>query len=186
MKNTEDISKIIGDNLKRIRTDHGLSLGQLAAMSGVSKVMLSQIEKGASNPSINTVWKIADAVEVPYTALLDQQVDGGTVIAREDVPVQLLDGGLGELRCYYHHTPERHFELFHMTLRPGESFTSQGHGERTDEYTFVLAGALTLTLDDGDHRLAAGDAIHFRSDKAHRYHNDGPDELGLMIINYYR
>ena len=181
-----EISAIIGENLGRIRRERNLSLGQLSAASGVSKVMLSQIEKGAGNPSINTVWKIADALQLPYTALLERSIEGGEVISLKDIPVQKLDHDQGDLRCYYHHTGDRNFELFRMTVQPGGVNDSQGHGERTDEYICVLKGTLAITLDDGEHVLKEGDAIRFHSDKKHSYHNTGKGTLQLMIINYYR
>lgn len=53
------INTVIAKNLNRLRNERNLSLGQLAELSGVSKVMLSQIEKGDSNPTVNTIWKIA-------------------------------------------------------------------------------------------------------------------------------
>ena len=88
VENNTEISLIIGENLKRLRLERNLSLGQLSGQSGVSKVMLSQIEKGTSNPSINTIWKIADALQVPYTALLDRNVDHGAVISLSELDVQ--------------------------------------------------------------------------------------------------
>jgi len=181
-----DISAIIGENLRRIRQERNLSLGQLAARSGVSKVLLSQIERGDGNPSISTVWKIADALQVPYTALLDRERDGGTVVSFADLPVQRLDDGRGELRCYYPHTRERIFELFRMTVLPGGAHVAQGHGERTDEYVLVVAGTLQIELDDGAHTLGAGDAISFHSNRAHTYRNAGGGALSLVIVNYYR
>ena len=181
-----DISAVIGENLKRIRLERNLSLGQLSAMCGVSKMMLSQIEKNTSNPSVNTVWKIADALELPYTSLLDYNVEGGTIISSDSIPMQPLDGCRGGLRCYYHHTQDRRFELFQMEIFPGETYISQGHGERTDEYSLVISGTLKITLDDGDHNLHAGDSISFHSDKMHSYCSIGPDVLHLIILNYYR
>lgn len=56
-----EISAIIAINLKRIREERKLSMGQLAEMAGVSKVVLSQLEKGTANPTINTIWKITGA-----------------------------------------------------------------------------------------------------------------------------
>lgn len=66
------INTVIAKNLNRLRNERNLSLGQLAELSGVSKVMLSQIEKGDSNPTVNTIWKIASGLNVPYTAILEQ------------------------------------------------------------------------------------------------------------------
>ncbi|BDB00642.1 hypothetical protein CBOS2020_07160 [Clostridium botulinum] len=57
-----NLNDIISANLKKLRTDRNLSLGQLSELSGVSKVMLSQIEKEESNPTINTIWKIANGL----------------------------------------------------------------------------------------------------------------------------
>lgn len=181
-----EISEIIGENLKRVRLERNLSLGQLSAMSGVSKVMLSQIEKGTSNPSVNTVWKIADALALPYTALLDRTVGGGTVISAKDIPAQVLDNESGDLRCFYQHSKDRNFELFEMTLLPDGCHVSKGHGERTVEYSLVVAGTLKITLDDGDYVLHQGDAISFQSNKAHRYCNIDQVNLKVIIINYYR
>ncbi|NJB07060.1 helix-turn-helix transcriptional regulator [Clostridioides difficile] len=56
------INTVIAKNLNRLRNERNLSLGQLAELSGVSKVMLSQIEKGDSNPTVNTIWKIASGL----------------------------------------------------------------------------------------------------------------------------
>ena len=57
-----EIGKIIAHNLKRLREERNLSQGQLAEMAGVSKVIISQIEKGDSNPTINTIWKLTGAL----------------------------------------------------------------------------------------------------------------------------
>ncbi len=58
-----NINSIIAENLKTLRTERNLSLGQLAELSNISKVMLSQIEKGDTNPTINTLWKIANGLK---------------------------------------------------------------------------------------------------------------------------
>ncbi len=181
-----DISVIIGENLKRNRLERNLSLGQLSVLCGVSKVMLSQIEKGTSNPSVNTVWKIADALHIPYTALLEENIEKGITVTEAEIPVQRLDGGDGELRCYYHNNENRNFELFRMKIPAGHTYVSEGHGERTDEYTLVTGGTLKITLEDGEHILHAGDAVSFHSDKEHSYLNAGRSELNMVIINYYR
>ena len=62
-----ELGKIIAFNLKRLRMERNLSQGQLAKEAGISKAMLSDIEKGGSNPTINTIWKIANGLNVPYT-----------------------------------------------------------------------------------------------------------------------
>lgn len=78
-----NLNAIIAANLKRLRMERNLSLGQLAELSGVSKVMLGQIEKGDSNPTINMLWKIANGLKVPYTVLLDEQENDSEFISRD-------------------------------------------------------------------------------------------------------
>ena len=80
-----EIGEIIACNLKRLREERNLSLGQLAELAGVSKVMLSQLEKGASNPTINTVWKITGALHEPYTSLLELPQDHAIHIRKQDI-----------------------------------------------------------------------------------------------------
>ena len=79
-----DLGKIIGENLRRLRTERNLSLGQLAKTSEISKGILSEIEKGNSNPTINTILKIADGLSTPYTALLEEPEKECDVIRKED------------------------------------------------------------------------------------------------------
>ena len=60
-----DLGKIIAFNLKELRTERNLTLGQLSKITGLSKAMLADMEKGGSNPTINTIWKIAKGLNVP-------------------------------------------------------------------------------------------------------------------------
>ena len=75
-----ELGKIIAFNLKRLRMERNLSQGQLAKEAGISKAMLSDIEKGGSNPTINTIWKIANGLNVPYTKLMDGIDDEATCL----------------------------------------------------------------------------------------------------------
>lgn len=74
-----DWGKCIGANLKQLRTERNLTLGQLSGLAGISKAMLSEMEKGMGNPTINTIWKIANGLKVPYTRLLEGSEPGPTL-----------------------------------------------------------------------------------------------------------
>lgn len=179
-----EISKIIGENLNRLRLEHNLSLGKLAELTGISKVMLAQIEKGEANPSINTVWKIAAGLRVSYTALLEQHMPGGVTVRRKDIEPQFVEGG-GQLLCYFRSSNTRNFELFEMELESGCHYDSPGHGERTEEYLVVESGELELSIGVEQHRLFAGDAIRFPASGQHIYRSAGAAPLRMMVINYY-
>ncbi|WP_411678862.1 helix-turn-helix domain-containing protein [Clostridium thailandense] len=180
-----NISLIIAENLKRLRNERNLSLSQLAELSDISKVMLSQIEKGETNPTINTIWKIAAGLNVPYTSLLEQQKQDAYVIKKSDIVSQLTDDGQYRLYCYYSNTPHRNFELFQMELDEGCKYTSVGHPEKSEEYLMVLEGQLTLEVNNETFILYADDTITFTASAKHLYFNSGKGTLKTVIINFY-
>lgn len=180
-----DINQIIAENLKRLRTDRNLSLGQLSTLSEVSKVMLSQLEKGETNPTINTVWKIANGLKVPYTTLLEQQEHETTIIKKSDITVQNDENDHYRLYCYYPTTPQRNFEYFQVELDVGYSHASIGHSEKSQEYIMVLEGELTLTVNHQTYRLQENDAISFVASCQHSYSSTGTKTLKATITNFY-
>src|SRR5262245_11728301 len=72
----------VGANLRRLRLERSLSLEKLAHTASVSRAMLGQIELGQSTPTIKTLWKIARALDVPFSALISGRVSGGTLVLR--------------------------------------------------------------------------------------------------------
>ena len=155
-----DLGKIIGENLRRLRTERNLSLGQLAKTSEISKGILSEIEKGNSNPTINTILKIADGLSIPYF-------------------------GTYRLRCYFPCSSSRNFEYFQMELDAGCSHTSIGHPPKAQEYLYVIRGTVALTAGSEEHVLHPGDALLFASSIPHVYENRTNETAECMIINYY-
>lgn len=180
-----NINLIIAENLKRLRNERNLSLGQLSELSTLSKVIISQIEKGETNPTINTIWKIAAALNVPYTSLLEQQQQNAYVIKKSDIVSQLTDDEHYRLYCYYSNTPHRNFELFQMELDEGYRYTSVGHLEKSEEYVMVLEGQLTLEVNNETFILCANDTITFTASAKHTYFNSGAGILKATIINFH-
>ncbi|MCI1208098.1 MAG: XRE family transcriptional regulator [Treponema sp.] len=180
-----ELNDIIAANLNRLRTGRHLSLGQLAELSGISKVMLSQIEKGDANPSINTIWKIARGLKVPYTKLLDEPARNAVLVKKTDGREQENEENTCRIFCYFTSTPTRNFELFRMELDPHSSNDSVGHSEKSEEYVYVTDGELVLQTDGTSYTLQEGDAISFDSSKPHTYSNLQDRPLTCIVINYY-
>ena len=101
-----ELGKIIAVNLKELRRERNLTLGQLSKMSGISKAMLSDIEKGDSNPTINTIWKIAGGLNVPYTKLIDGIEKETTVVRRSEATMQTGETDGYRVYCYFRSTPK--------------------------------------------------------------------------------
>lgn len=180
-----EINEILAENLNKLRTERNLSLTKLATLCGVSKVMLSQIEKGDTNPTINTICKIAQGLKVPYTYLLEHNEHQTSVVRKEDISPQIDKDDHYRIFCFYSNTAHRNFELFQMELDSGFSHTSPGHMEKAQEYVMVLEGMLEMTVRGKTYTVAKDDTIMFSSSVIHTYKSVGKEMLKSYIINYY-
>ncbi len=180
----ENISAAIGVNLRRLRDERRLSLDQTAKLSGVSKSMLGQIERGEASPTVNTVWKIALGFGVPFTALLRAPRPDVSVRKYEDITPVLEDGGRYRLFMYFMHEAGREFEVCAADVDPGGGISAQGHGPDVEEYVIVTQGELTLTLDQ-QHVLRAGDSMRFPAHGPHAYRNNSVELLRFTMIIHY-
>lgn len=182
-----ELGKVIGENLKRLRADRSLSLDALAASSGVSKSRLGQIERGEANPSISTVWQIASALHVEFTALVSaQRTDSMIVHIAETEPVASDDG---RCRTYplFPFDPTFGFEFYATEIDPGGRLHAAPHPAGSEETLAVTAGCVHIITGGRSFRLAAGDALRFRADAEHEYVNEGDVAVSFtMIVAYPR
>lgn len=180
-----ELGKIIAHNLKELRTERDLTLGQLSKISGVSKAMLSDIEKGGSNPTINTIWKIANGLNVPYTRLIEDVQTETTMVRQADAAMQSGDTPHYRVYCYFPSTPTRNFELFYVELDAHTSNATIGHSRKSQEYIYVIQGQLDLRTNTDCFSLVSGDSLGFDASVGHSYHNPLDTMLQFMVINYY-
>lgn len=183
----EQLGRIIGENLKRLRSESGLSLDALARQSGVSKSRLGQIERGEANPSITTLWQIANALRVEFSALVTSPRADSVVVSRADVEPVTADDGRYRVFALFPFDPALGFEVFLSELEPGGYLHSESHAGATHETVIVVSGSLCLSVTGEEHRLGPGDAIRFKADAPHEYRNAG-DQLAVfdIIIAYPR
>ena len=175
---------IIGNNLKRIREDKNLSYNQLADLTGVSKSMLRQIEIGASSPTINTLWKIANGLEIPFSLLINPP--SPTISKQAFDAAQVIEGTAGyRLFPMLPFDTTRHFELYYSEIEPDVSLDADPHTGNAEEIVMVLQGRIDITVVDTVNEVHAGEMLRFDANYAHQYHNP-LDEVakGLFIISY--
>ncbi|SFB06968.1 helix-turn-helix domain-containing protein [Selenomonas ruminantium] len=180
------INEIIAANLQRLREERNLSFGQLSERSGVSKVMLSQIEKGEGNPTINTIWKVANGLEVDYSQLIAPPAPKVQIVRGAELPLQEDDNGLFQAKCYFPATASRRFDVFMAKIMPDESHFSEGHSPRTQEYVLVHQGSLEAIIDKDRFVLEKGDAVCFDCTRPHRFSNQGEEPVVFLDIVYYQ
>jgi transcriptional regulator with XRE-family HTH domain len=182
----DELGGVVGENLKRLRNRRNLSLEALSKLSGVSRAMLSQIELGRSVPTINLVFKIARAFDIPFSTLLVSQNSPTTRILPANLS-KVLKSGSGEFssRALFPFTPDRKTEFYELRLSPGGKENADPHAPGTTENLVVAIGALNIEIGGMEHRLTTGDAIHFLADRPHAYHNPSSEESVIYLVMSY-
>jgi transcriptional regulator with XRE-family HTH domain len=183
----DNLNELIGDNLKRLRAEKGLSLDAVAKLAGVSKSMLGQIERGEVNPTISTVWRIANGLKVSFTSLVTRAHDDSEIVARNDVEPLVEDSGKVRNHPVFPFDAERGFEMYYVEFDGGGYLQAEGHTVGTQEYITLHSGQLAVRVADEEHVLGRGDSIRFKADVPHSYHNPGRDTVTVsMVIQYPR
>ena len=181
-----DFTPIVGDNLRRLRSERGLSLERLAQSSGVSRAMLGQIELHQSTPTINVLWKIARALNVPFSALLGRPSGSQTrVLTAAQAKVLRSSDGRFSSRALFPFDEPHAAEFYELRLAPASTEQADPHPPGTVENLIVTSGALEMRVAGETHHLAAGDAIRFEADVPHEYHNRGRGEVVMYLVMTY-
>lgn len=182
----QDLTPVLGRNLRRLRTRRGLSLERLAERSGVSRAMLSQIELGQSTPTINVLWRISTALELPFAALIAEEQQAPVAVLRA-ASSKLLTSHDGRFtsRALFPFGGPRRVEFYELRVAAGAVENAEPHAPGTMEHLVVAAGALELTVDGEVIRLGTGDAVVFHAQVPHAYGNPGALEAQLYLVMSY-
>ncbi|HKL11945.1 MAG TPA: helix-turn-helix domain-containing protein [Clostridia bacterium] len=181
----DNLNSIISINLKRIREEQKFSLDRVAKLTGVSKSMLGQIERGESNPTITTVWKIANGLKVSFTSLLDESMTDAEIVSKEDVAPMVEDNGRYKLYPFFPYEDGRKFEVYKVEIEKSGYLSAEPHGLGTQEFITVFQGEITVKVGDEEYTVEEGNAIRFKADRAHSYHNSGTVSAKASMVIYY-
>lgn len=172
-------------NLRKIRTAAGMSLSRASEVTGVSKAMLGQIERGESSPTIATLWKIAKGFHLPLSALIGVTEDTGPdpAVPFKAAPFKTVQfPGSIAVKIVFPFDPTLGAETFRISLTPGQEHVSQPHEGGVTEEVFVLEGEMEVLRDGTWQALGAGDGIRFRADQRHGYRGG---ETGAVFLNMH-
>ena len=175
----------ISDNLKTIRETRKLSLDKLSELTGVSKSMLRQIETGKSNPTIATIWKIANGLKVSFTSLLKKPVVEARVRPFTDGTPLTSESEHYRLFPLIPFEPEQSFETYYIEIDPGTVFQGEPHEGNVYEYVFVLGGRMEILVDGKGFQIKKKEFLQFRADRPHEYRCLGEEPArAIMQISY--
>ena len=181
----EYINIVLGANIRKYRTMRRMTLADLAEVSGVSKSMLGQIERGDANPSISMIWKIANGLQVTFSTLITEASPSTGVIDKADVSVLRSDDALLENIPFFPFNAQRNFEMYEIILQPGGYLDGDEHPPRTQEFIIVFDGALCME-NGGESRVIRRDqAYQFLADSPHRYSNVGSEVTRFALVLFY-
>lgn len=182
----DELNRRIGEKLRALRTGRGLTLDQLAALTGVSKPMLSQVERGETNPTVGTLWKIAGGLGLPFSALLEDPKPEMTVVRHHTDTSISEDDGRFLVTSVFTADARRPLEVFQVLLRPGAHRVAEGHGAGVTEYLTVCHGSFSLLLSGEELLLNEGDSVRFQATDEHTYLNQSGSDCSLfMVISYF-
>jgi transcriptional regulator with XRE-family HTH domain len=175
----------IGANVQAIRRKRGLTLDTLSEKSGVSKAMLSQIESGKVNPTVATVWKIAQGLQVEINSLLE----GGagprrifTTTKHESITSLDTDEEGLHIKVLTPIAMVEDLEMYLLTFTPGGALHSAPHFPMTEEFVTVIRGHVRVTAGDNSSEAHEGDFVRYHCDVPHSIENVGRGEARIHMV----
>lgn len=182
----DEMSSLIAENLRKIRKENRWSLDSVAEMTGVSKSMLGQIERGESSPTIATLWKIATGLHISFTGLLEQSEKEAEIIDKDDISPLISDHGHFRLFPFFPSLPDRPFEMLYIELDENSCSESEAHEKGTEELILVYEGVFVLEVGGKQHMVEAGSGIRFSADQPHIYKNGAKGQTRICMLIYYK
>jgi transcriptional regulator with XRE-family HTH domain len=179
----------VGAALQRLRLARGLTLEDLSRIAGVSKSMLSQIEREKANPTIAITWRLANALGVQIGELLsdvEKDVEMIKLVDAHETPT--LPGAHAGyiLRILGPMELAGKYEWYELTLAPGGELVSQPHDPGTTEHLTILHGSMELEVGSNKKKIKLGGTARYSADLHHEIRNPGKAEAKALLVVIHR
>jgi XRE family transcriptional regulator, regulator of sulfur utilization len=177
-------AQALARNLKRKRLERAISLSELARLSGVSKATLSGLERGNGNPSVDTVWALAHALNASFGDLFDED-DGDVVqVGRVDeAQIVTAERGFTGRKLLNRHG-RGGIEVYVLDLKRGAKRKASAHSPGVVEHVIVVSGRAEVGPDDEATVVGEGDRVSFSADRPHHYYALGGPVRLLSLTDY--
>lgn len=187
-QSADTISRHLGQRLRQLRAARGWSLESLAGSSGVSRSMLSQIEREQANPTLAVTLRIAQAFGMSLGELVEEPGASSavSVIRSTDRAYHYHSDGLCDIRTLSPLNLEKDVEFYEIRLQKGGALRSAPHFQGTREFLTVAHGTVRVESASDTEVLHPGDSASYRADVAHAIVNTGDDEAVLYLVDIYR
>lgn len=176
------VDENIAINLRRIRRMRNMSLDMVAELTGVSKSMLGQIERGESNPTIGTISRIVEGIKVSYEDLLYRRDNSAEIIAKENLPIYRQKENEYSVKLLLPYDKQRAFEALNCEIRPGGVYQAPLTEESSMGLLTVLQGCLSVHMEDQVFEVTSKEVFRFSMDRECTYSNQGTETVIFEII----
>ena len=176
----------LGNRLSSLRKRKNMTLDELSAKSGVSKSILSQIERDLSNPTVTTISRISDALGEKLSDFF-LKIEAGEVNSIEsskETPSITSKDGLCELNILGAGETVNWLQWYLLEMKPKGELDSKSHGPKTFENLTVIDGQIEVTCGPSKEKLTKGDTFRFQSNKEHTIKNISKQKAQVLMVNY--
>ena len=186
---TPDVPRI-GPIIQKERKARKLTLEQLATLSGVSKSMLSQVERGEANPTFAVLWSLTQALKIEFSELIGSSAMSANperidVTSAAHTPEIRSSDGLCRLRILSTPRLAGKTEWYEVTIDPGGRLDSKPHTHGAFEHFTALAGTFEVTSDETSVHIQSGETARYPVDVAHSIANAGTSQAsGFLVVLY--
>ena len=173
--------EIIANNLQKERKSAALSLGEVARRAGIAKSTLSQLESGQGNPSLETLWALCVALNIPFAKLMEAQAQATQVIRYGEGASVVSEISNYQAVLLATCPPNARRDVYMLTTQPGEPRCSKPHPIGSVEHIIIMQGSAKVGLLDSAELLQAGDYISYPADHAHIFEALEQDTRAILI-----
>jgi transcriptional regulator with XRE-family HTH domain len=163
------LSGQLGKTIQRLRKAYNLSLSELAEQSGVAKSIISQIERNETNPTLATIWRLSQALDVSIERVLATSDEEPFIdkSSRGDTPILLSDDGKMRLAIIGWIKTVEWLQWYDVHAEPGAVLDSEAHQRGSVECLSVLEGEFEVEVAEVVQRAKAGETLRYRCDRPH-------------------
>lgn len=181
MADRSDIHDRLAASLRSARKARGLSLDAAAKLSGVSRSMVSQIERGESSPTVATLWALTQALQLDFAGLLENRPAPGIDVTRAGTAPVIQRGGV-TIRILSAPESIGAHEVYELVFAPDARLISDAHSPGCREHLTVLEGRLAVTSGDAAENLNPGDVARYPADRAHEIAAGAGAARAILIV----
>jgi len=174
-------AKPLGERLKDVRAEKGISLDFLANETGFSVDYLSRLENGQTMPPVATILRLSRALEIDSGVFLKEERDQADKKKAEDFKKRTEDYSYQTL------TPEalhKHLKAFRVFIDPVSEHKGVSYQHEGEEFVYVLKGTVEVAVGENRNILNPEDSLHFNSSIVHKLRNLSSERAEMLVVLY--